>query len=121
MSAPESLIAAAEEFVADVRDGVWDAFRRRGVREGAPAEAHVSWRCPTVESAEALETALWAAGMPAGAAPPHAEARGHGYGVAAAVPFVASRRNFDAALDRAIHLGVAHGAELCAVGTTFDA
>jgi hypothetical protein len=120
VTAPESLTAAAEEFVADVRDGVWDAFRRRGISDGSPVETHVSWRCPTVESAEALETALWAAGMPAGAAPPHAEARGAGYGVAAVVPFLAGRENFDVALDRAIRLGVAHGAELCAVGTMFD-
>jgi hypothetical protein len=120
MTVPESLIAAAQEFVADVGDGVWEAFRRRAVPDGRPVEAHVSWRCPTVESAEAFEAALRAAGMPAGAAPPHAEARGGGYGVAAAVPFSPSRENFDAALSRAIELGAAHGAEICAVGTAFD-
>lgn len=120
MTALESLIAAAEEFVAEVRDGVWDAFLRRGVPDGSPVEAHVSWRCPTVESAQALEAVLADEGLAAGAAPPHAEARGTGFGVAARVPFLSGRENFDAALERAIRLGATYGAELCAVGTTFD-
>jgi hypothetical protein len=100
---------------------VWANFLERGLPEGSPAEAHVSWRCPSVESAEALEKALVDSGIGAGAAPPHAEARGAGFGVAATVAFLATRENFDAALDRAVRLGLQHGAEICALGTMFDA
>lgn len=100
-------------------DGVWATFLDRGVPEGSPQELHVSWRCPSVAAAEALEEALRTAGTVVGVAQPHAEAGGRGFGVAATVPVLATRSQLADALARVIALGVAHGATVAGVGTTF--
>lgn len=114
----DELVAAGESLLADVGDGLWSLFVERGVPFGSPQEIHVTWRCPSVESAEALEAAA-AAEARIAAAPPHAEAKGPGFGVAATVPFTASRTALDEALLRMIRLGAAHGAVVAGLGTMF--
>lgn len=99
-------------------DGVWATFRDRGVPDGSPQELHVSWRCPSLGTAEALEGALRAAGAAVGIAQPNAEAGGRGFGVAATMPVLATRDQLADTLARAIALGAEHGAVVAGVGTT---
>jgi len=106
------------ELLRDLCDGVWGAFRDRGVREGTVQEIFVSWRCPTVAAAEALEAALRAAGGAVGAAQPNAEAGGRGFGVAATVPVLASRAGLEEVVARMVRLGAEHGGAVVGVGTT---
>jgi hypothetical protein len=101
-------------------DAVWATFTGRGVPEGSPQELHVSWRCPSIAAAEALEEALRAAGTVVGVAQPNAEAGGRGFGVAATVPVLATRPQLEEALVRVIALGAEHGAVVAGVGTTFQ-
>jgi hypothetical protein len=119
VSEEQALIAAAEEFLADVGEGLWSAFLARGVPEGSVQEVHVTWRCPSVEAAEGLEAAALEAGNVVAAAPPHAEAKGPGFGVAVTVPFSATREQLDDALARVFRLGASYGAAVAGVGTMF--
>ncbi|HUR73063.1 MAG TPA: hypothetical protein VMZ00_02235 [Sporichthya sp.] len=123
MTVPEqqvqALVAAAKETLDDVGDGLWLTLQQRGIREGSGQELHVSFRCPSVAAAEELEAALRDKGSTVGAAQPNAEAGGRGYGVAATVPFLASREHLDDVLDRMMRLGAGYGATLAGVGTTF--
>ena len=100
-------------------EAVWATFLDRGVPEGSSQELHVSWRCPSVAAAEALEAALRTAGTVVGIAQPNAEAGGRGFGVAATVPVLATRPQLEDALTRVIALGAEHGAVVAGVGTTF--
>ncbi len=115
----QALIAAAEEFLADVGEGLWSSFLQRGIPEGSTQEVHVTWRCPSVEAAEALEAAARELGNTVAAAPPHAEAKGPGIGVAVTVPFDATRQNLDDALIGVFRLGAGYGANVAGVGTMF--
>ena len=114
MTVPEE-----HEAFAEICDRVWAVFCARGIREGGPQELHVSWRCPTVAAAEALEAALRSAGTTVGVAQPNAEAGGRGFGVAAAVPVLASRENIAGTVTRMIRPGADHGATVAGVGTMF--
>lgn len=120
VSDEQALIAAAEEFLADVGDGLWSSFLARGVPERSRQEVHVTWRCPSVEAAEALETAALREGRTVAAAPPHAEAKGPGFGVAVTVEFAATRADLDDALLRIFRLGATVGASVAGIGTTFQ-
>jgi hypothetical protein len=119
VSDEQALIAAAEEFLADVGEGLWSAFLARGVAEGSLQEVHVTWRCPSIAAAEALESAARALGNTVAAAPPHAEAKGPGFGVAVTVPFDATRQNLDDALLGIFRLGAGFGATVAGIGTMF--
>jgi hypothetical protein len=123
MTVPEEqaqvLIAAGQELVDETSESLWFSFFERGIPEGSVQEVHVSWRCPTVAAAEALEEAARKVGRAAGPAPPHAEARGVGYGVGVTVPFVATRENLRDVLAGMVRLGATHGAMVAGVGTMF--
>lgn len=110
MSSPEE----SELFL----DGVWASFRDRGLPEHSPQELYVSWRCPSVAAAEALEAALRAAGTAVAVAQPNAEAGGRGFGVAATVPVLVSRAGLKEVLSRMSRLGAEFGATFAGVGTT---
>lgn len=101
-------------------DGVWAAFCDRGVGPDDLYELHVSWRCPSVVAAEALEAALGAAGTAVGIAQPNAEAGGRGFGVAATVPVRARREDLEETVARLMRLGAEHGAMVVGVGTMFQ-
>ncbi len=109
-------MSGSPESFDEVCDGLWVALSARGVPPGSPQELHVSWRCPTVAAAEALEAALPAAGGTVGVAQPNAEAGGRGFGVAATVSVLADRGQLIDVLTQMAHLGAAHGGTVCAVG-----
>jgi hypothetical protein len=108
-----------DDLFLELCDGVWEAFCDRGVEPGGAQELHVSWRCPSVAAAEALEAALGAAGTAVGVAQPNAEAGGRGFGVAATVPVRARREDLEDMVARMIRVGAQHGAMVVGVGTMF--
>ena len=113
MTAPE------DHLFLELCDGVWAALCERGVEPDVGQELHVSWRCPSLAAAEALEAALGAAGTAVGVAQPNAEAGGRGFGVAATVPVRARREDLENTVARMMALGAEHEAMVVGVGTMF--
>lgn len=114
------MTAPDEHLFLELCDGVWAAFRDRGVEPDGTHELHVSWRCPSLTAAEALEAALVAAGTAVGVAQPNAEAGGRGFGVAATVPVRARREELEETVTRLVRLGAEHEATVVGVGTLFQ-
>lgn len=113
MNAPD------DQLFLELCDGVWAAFCDRRDEPDGARELHVSWRCPTLAAAEALEAALGAAGTAVGVAQPNAEAGGRGFGVAATVPVRPRREDLEETVARMMRLGTEHGAMMVGVGTMF--
>ena len=114
------MTAPDDHLFLELCDGVWAAFCERGVGSDDAQELHVSWRCPSLAAAEALEAALSAAGTAVGVAQPNAEAGGRGFGVAATVPVRARREDLEETVARLMRWGAEHGALVVGVGTMFQ-